>query len=209
MTMTLAGTAMLWVGWFGFNGGSALAANGTAGMAVVVTQISPCVAALTWMAIEWIRNGKPSALGFATGAIAGLAAITPASGTVGPVGAFVIGITAGVLCYLAATTVKRRFGYDDSLDVVGVHGVGGFVGTLLLSAFASDRFGGALANLDMANQFRVQAFAAFACAAWCVIVSIIILAVLKATIGLRVSDEMEIAGLDHADHGETGYILSA
>lgn len=133
MTMTLTGTAMLWVGWFGFNGGSALAASGQAGMAVVVTHISPCIAALTWIAIEWVRAGKPSALGFATGAIAGLAAITPASGTVGPLGALVIGFTSSIMAYLAVTWLKFRLGYDDALDVVGVHGVGGLVGVLLVS----------------------------------------------------------------------------
>ncbi len=131
MTMNLAGTAMLWVGWFGFNGGSALAANGQAGMAVVVTQISPSVAALVWIAIEWMKSGKPSALGFATGAIAGLAAITPASGTVGPIGAIVIGCVSSIVAYWAATWLKRKVGYDDALDVVGVHGFGGLVGTLL------------------------------------------------------------------------------
>tara|TARA_Y100000588_G_scaffold261743_1_gene276339 strand:- start:11608 stop:12552 length:945 start_codon:yes stop_codon:yes gene_type:complete len=146
--MTMAGTAMLWVGWFGFNGGSALAANGQAAMAVVVTQISPCLAALTWIAIKWIRYGKPTAVGFATGAIAGLAAITPASGTVGPTGAFVIGIASGLICYYAAVVFKNKMGYDDSLDVVGVHGVGGFV---LVAIFASSSFGGSEAGLDLSS----------------------------------------------------------
>ncbi|MDZ4858940.1 MAG: ammonium transporter [Candidatus Hydrogenedentes bacterium] len=208
MTMTLTGTAMLWVGWFGFNGGSALAANGTAGMAIVVTQISPSVAALTWMMIEWVRIGKPSALGFATGAIAGLAAITPAAGSVGPGGAVIIGLVSGICCYLGATTIKRRFGYDDSLDVVGVHGVGGIVGTILLSVFASDRFGGTMANLDIAAQLQTQIFAAVACGAWCAVVSVVILGVLRATIGLRPNSEHEMMGLDQCDHGETGYILT-
>lgn len=208
MTMTLTGTAMLWVGWFGFNGGSALAANGQAGMAVVVTQISPCVAALVWMIIEWLKIGKPSALGFATGAIAGLAAITPASGTVGPVGAMVIGLVSGVCCYLGATTIKRRFGYDDSLDVVGVHGVGGIVGTILLSVFSSDRFGGFKPGLDISAQLMAQVYAGAAAAIWCAIVSAVILGVLKATIGLRPTSEDEVIGLDQTDHGETGYILT-
>ena len=154
MTMNLVGTAMLWVGWFGFNGGSALAANGQAAMAVVVTQISPSVAALTWIFIEWIKNGKPSALGFATGAIAGLAAITPASGTVGPLGAFAIGLCSGVVAYWAATWLKRTCGYDDALDVVGVHGFGGLVGILLVSFFASTTLGGTVEGLNMGKQLR-------------------------------------------------------
>jgi Amt family ammonium transporter len=208
MTMTLTGTAMLWVGWFGFNGGSALAANGQAGMAVVVTQISPCIAALVWMVIEWVKIGRPSALGFATGAIAGLAAITPAAGTVGPIGAVVIGLVSGLCCYAGATKIKHYFGYDDSLDVVGVHGVGGIVGTLLLSVFSSDRFGGFKPGLDIAGQFMAQLFAGAAAAVWCAIVSVVILAALKATIGLRPSTEDEVVGLDQSDHGETGYILT-
>ncbi len=207
MTMTLTGTAMLWVGWFGFNGGSALAANGQAGMAVVVTQISPCVAALVWMLIEWTKNGKPSALGFATGAIAGLAAITPAAGTVGPLGAVVIGFVSGLCCYIGATIIKRRFGYDDALDVVGVHGIGGLVGTVLLSVFSSDRFGGFMPGLDISHQLRVQIFAAAAAAIWCALVTVVLLGVLRATIGLRPTTEEEVIGLDQSDHGETGYIL--
>ena len=208
MTMTLTGTAMLWVGWFGFNGGSALAANGQAGMAVVVTQISPCIAALVWLVIEWSRNGRPSALGFATGAIAGLAAITPAAGTVGPLGAVIIGLVSGLCCYAGATTIKRFFGYDDSLDVVGVHGVGGVVGTLMLSVFSSDRFGGFKPGLGILGQLATQTFAGLTAAIWCALVSVIILAVLKATIGLRPSTEEEVIGLDQSDHGETGYILT-
>ncbi len=207
MTMTLTGTGMLWVGWFGFNGGSALAANGTAGMAVVVTQISPCVAALTWMAIEWRRNGKPSALGFATGAIAGLAAITPASGTVGPLGAMAIGLASGLFCYWLTTAVKRRFGYDDALDVVGVHGGGGLIGTLLLSVFASTALGGSKADLHMPAQFLIQAFACAACAVYCMVVTFVLLKAIDAVIGLRVGEEAETIGLDISEHEETGYVL--
>ncbi len=207
MTMNLVGTAMLWVGWFGFNGGSALAANGQAAMAVVVTQISPSVAALTWIFIEWIKNGKPSALGFATGAIAGLAAITPASGTVGPLGAFAIGLCSGVVAYWAATWLKRTCGYDDALDVVGVHGFGGLVGVLLVSFFASTTLGGTVEGLNMGKQFGIQAFAAVGAAVYTLIVSFIILKVIDLVSGLRVDEETEASGLDVNEHGEVGYDL--
>ena len=207
MTMNLVGTAMLWVGWFGFNGGSALAANGQAAMAVVVTQISPSVAALTWIFIEWIKNGKPSALGFATGAIAGLAAITPASGTVGPLGAFAIGLCSGVVAYWAATWLKRTCGYDDALDVVGVHGFGGLVGILLVSFFASTTLGGTEENLNMGKQFGIQAFAAVGAAVYTLIVSFIILKVIDLVSGLRVDEDTETDGLDVSEHGEVGYDL--
>ena len=207
MTMNLVGTAMLWVGWFGFNGGSALAANGQAAMAVVVTQISPSVAALTWIFIEWIKNGKPSALGFATGAIAGLAAITPASGTVGPLGAFAIGLCSGVVAYWAATWLKRTCGYDDALDVVGVHGFGGLVGILLVSFFASTTLGGTVEGLNMGKQFGIQAFAGIGAAVYTLIVSFIILKVIDLVSGLRVDEEAEADGLDVSEHGETGYDL--
>ncbi|MYK41036.1 MAG: ammonium transporter [Gemmatimonadetes bacterium] len=207
MTMNLVGTAMLWVGWFGFNGGSALAANGQAAMAVVVTQISPSVAALTWIFIEWIKNGKPSALGFATGAIAGLAAITPASGTVGPLGAFAIGLCSGVVAYWAATWLKRTCGYDDALDVVGVHGFGGLVGILLVSFFASTTLGGTVEGLNMGKQFGIQAFAGIGAAIYTFIVSFIILKVIDLVSGLRVDEETETSGLDVGEHGEVGYDL--
>ena len=207
MTMNLVGTAMLWVGWFGFNGGSALAANGQAAMAVVVTQISPSVAALTWIFIEWIKNGKPSALGFATGAIAGLAAITPASGTVGPLGAFAIGLCSGVVAYWAATWLKRTCGYDDALDVVGVHGFGGLVGILLVSFFASTTLGGTVEGLNMGKQFGIQAFAAVGAAVYTLIVSFIILKVIDLVSGLRVDEDTETDGLDVSEHGEVGYDL--
>lgn len=207
MTMTLTGTAMLWVGWFGFNGGSALAANGQAAMAIVVTQISPSVAALTWIAIEWIKNGKPSALGFATGAIAGLAAITPASGTVGPMGAIAIGFASALLAYVAATWLKYQFKYDDALDVVGVHGVGGFVGIILVSFFASAALGGSIVDLDIPGQLKVQAFGAFFTILYTGILSFVILKLIDVFVGLRVNDEEEVQGLDYSDHGESGYDL--
>ena len=207
MTMNLVGTAMLWVGWFGFNGGSALAANGQAAMAVVVTQISPSVAALTWIFIDWIRNGKPSALGFATGAIAGLAAITPASGTVGPLGAFAIGLCSGLVAYWAATWLKRTCGYDDALDVVGVHGFGGLVGVLLVSFFASTSLGGTVEGLNMGKQLGIQAFGAVGAAVYTLIVSFVILKVIDLAIGLRVDEDTETNGLDLNEHGEAGYDL--
>lgn len=207
MTMNLIGTAMLWVGWFGFNGGSALSANGQAAMAVVVTQISPSVAALTWIFIEWIKNGKPSALGFATGAIAGLAAITPASGTVGPLGAFAIGLCSGLVAYWAATWLKRTCGYDDALDVVGVHGFGGLVGVLLVSCFASTDLGGTIEGLNMGKQLGIQAFAAVSTAVYTLVVSFVILKVIDAVSGLRVDEDTEADGLDLSEHGEVGYDL--
>ena len=207
MTMNLVGTAMLWVGWFGFNGGSALAANGQAAMAVVVTQISPSVAALTWIFLDWIKNGKPSALGFATGAIAGLAAITPASGTVGPLGAFAIGLCSGLVAYWAATWLKRTCGYDDALDVVGVHGFGGLVGILLVSFFASTSLGGTVEGLNMGKQLGIQAFSAVGAAVYTLIVSFVILKVIDLAIGLRVDEDTETNGLDLNEHGEAGYDL--
>lgn len=207
MTMTLTGTAMLWVGWFGFNGGSALAANGQAAMAVVVTQISPCIAALTWIIIEWIKNGKPSALGFATGAIAGLAAITPASGTVGPMGAIVIGCVASIIAYTFATIIKFKFKYDDALDVVGVHGVGGFVGIVLVAIFASAEFGGSVAGLNISKQLGIQLYAGLFAILYTIIVTVIIVKLVDLIVGLRVTDEQELQGVDVTDHGETGYDL--
>lgn len=205
MTMCLGGTAMLWVGWFGFNGGSALAANGQAAMAIVVTHISPCVAAIVWMVIEWVKIGKPSALGFATGAIAGLAAITPASGFVGPLGAVIIGTVSGGFCYLAATTLKRKFRYDDSLDVVGVHGGGGLVGSILVAVLAAPSFGGFVADLNIGHQLVQQLIAIVFTLVYCGVVSAIILKALDATIGLRVNAEQEEEGLDISSHGEVGY----
>ena len=205
LTLTMIGTAMLWVGWFGFNGGSALAAGGQAAMAVVVTQISPCVAALTWIFLESVRSGKPSALGFATGAIAGLAAITPASGTVGPLGAIVIGCASSVLAYIAATYIKFRFKYDDALDVVGVHGVGGFVGIVLAGIFASASFGGSIVDLDIGAQLGIQIYGGIFAIVYTAIVSYIVLKVVDMLVGLRVDEDGERQGLDITDHGEEGY----
>lgn len=207
MTMCLMGTAMLWVGWFGFNGGSALAANGQAAMAILVTHIAPCVAALVWLTIEWVKIGKPSALGFATGAIAGLAAITPAAGYVGPLGAVCIGLVSGAFCYVAATSLKRKFGYDDALDVVGVHGGGGLVGSILVACFASPRLGGFVADLQIGPQLMQQGLAILFTLVYCGVVSVIILKVLDAALGLRVPIDHEEEGLDLGSHGEAGYDL--
>ena len=205
LTLTMIGTAMLWVGWFGFNGGSALASGGQAAMAVVVTQISPCVAALTWIFLESVRSGKPSALGFATGAIAGLAAITPASGTVGPLGAIVIGAVSSILAYIAATYIKFRFSYDDALDVVGVHGVGGLVGIILVAVFASTSYGGSIADLDIGAQLGVQIYGGVFAVIYTAIVSYIVLKIVDMLVGLRVDEDEERMGLDITDHGEEGY----
>jgi len=205
LTLTVIGTGMLWVGWFGFNAGSAVAANGQAGMAMLVTQISPAVAALTWMTIEWARFGKPSVLGFATGVIAGLAAVTPGAGTVGPAGALAIGIVAGTACFFGATTLKRWGGYDDSLDAFGVHGVGGLLGTILVGIFAAERFGGQVKDLDVVRQLGVQALCAAITMAWSVAVTFVLLKFIDRSIGLRADEHEERNGLDLSLHNETGY----
>ena len=205
LVMTLSGTAMLWVGWFGFNGGSALVAGGQAAMAIVVTQISPCVAGLTWVVIERVKVGKPSALGFATGAVAGLAAITPASGSVGPAGAMVIGLVSGLFCYWAATSLKHAFGYDDALDVVGVHGGGGLVGTTLVAVFGAPALGGWVKDMQIASQLGVQLLAIAATILFCGTVAVIGLKIVDKAVGLRIEPENEEGGLDLAEHGEVGY----
>ncbi len=205
LTMTVTGTGMLWVGWFGFNGGSALAANGDAAMAITATHLSASVAALTWMTIEWVQHGKPSVLGLATGAIAGLAAVTPASGFIGPFGGFLIGIASGGLCYVASTSMKRRFGYDDALDVFGVHGVGGFVGTVMVSFLAADFFGGNQADLDIGGQFGVQLGAALGVAGYTAVVTWVLLKGVSVLTPLRVSETEEDTGLDVVLHDEAGY----
>jgi len=202
----LVGAALLWVGWFGFNAGSALAANGTAGMAVLVTQVATATAALSWMSFEWALHGKPSALGVATGAIAGLVAITPASGTAGPPGALLIGLLAGGACFLAATRLKRVFGYDDSLDVFGVHAVGGIVGAVLTGVTAGTLGGiGLPEGVTIGAQVWIQAKSVLFTAAWSGIGTFLILKLLDATIGVRVSREQEVEGLDLALHDERAY----
>ena len=205
LTMTVTGTAMLWVGWFGFNGGSALAADGGAAMAITVTHISAATAACAWSAVEWGQHGKPSALGFATGAIAGLAAVTPASGFIGPIGGFLIGLTSGVLCYVASTIVKMRLGYDDSLDVFGVHGVGGLVGTIMAGFLASEIFGGNQGDLAMGAQTALQLGAALGVGLYTAVASWLILKLVGAITPLRASEQDETQGLDISQHEEAGY----
>ena len=207
MTITVTGASMLWVGWFGFNAGSALAADGNAGMAMLVTHISAAAGSLAWMACEWIKHGKPSVLGIVTGMVAGLGTITPASGFVGPVGGLVIGLVAGVVCYYATQYIKRGLEIDDSLDVFPVHGVGGILGTLLTAVFAAESFGGLGLETSIAGQFLTQAIGVVATAAWCGLVSFILLKLLDKMIGLRVSNEEETEGLDLVLHDERGYNL--
>ena len=207
LVLTVVGASMLWVGWFGFNAGSQLAADGVAGMAMAVTHICTATAAFTWMVVEWVRHGKPSALGIATGAVAGLVAITPASGTVGPVGAILIGIASGVLCFFAATSLKRAMGYDDSLDVFGVHGVGGFVGAILTGVFTAEMFGGAGLEGGIASQVVLQFIGAAATIVYSGVLTWIILKALDAAIGLRMTADEEAQGLDLSLHDERGFSL--
>ena len=204
---TLMGAAMLWIGWFGFNAGSAAAANGTAGMAMLVTQIATAAAALGWMFAEWVGHGKPSALGIASGVVAGLVAITPAAGTVGPIGALIIGLVSGVLCYFCATTLKRKLGYDDSLDAFGVHGVGGIIGAILTGVFAAPALGGFGTVTDIGMQVWIQAKGVIFTVVYTAIVTYVILKVLDVVMGLRVNEEEESVGLDLAQHNERGYNL--
>jgi Amt family ammonium transporter len=206
---TLIGAGLLWVGWFGFNAGSAVAANGGAAMAMLVTQIATAAAALGWMVAEWLTHKRPSVLGIASGAVAGLVAITPAAGTAGPVGALAIGGIAGVVCFIAATTLKRTFGYDDSLDVFGVHGVGGIVGALLTGVFASASLGGAglAEGVSIGQQVAKQAAAVGVTIVWSAVVTVIALKIAGLFGGLRATAEEEQEGLDLALHGESGYNL--
>ncbi len=209
LVLTVVGAGMLWVGWFGFNAGSELAADGTAGMALLVTQVSTATAVVVWMLIEWVRHGKPSILGMATAAVAGLVAITPASGTAGPMGAILIGAASAFLCYLAATTIKRSFGYDDSLDVFGVHGVGGIVGATLTGLCAAEFMGGAGLDetMSVAAQVTEQIKSVIVTIIWSGVVSVIAYFVANAlTGGARISEEGEQQGLDLTDHDESGYI---
>jgi Amt family ammonium transporter len=207
---TIMGASILWVGWFGFNAGSELAADGGAGMAMAVTQIATAAAALGWMFSEWISHGKPSVLGIASGAVAGLVAITPASGSVGPMGAVAIGAAAGVGCFFAATTLKRAFGYDDSLDVFGIHAVGGTIGAILTGVFAAIALGGSGfgdGNESISAQVVAQCVGVAATIIYSGVMSFVILKILDAVMGLRVDEEQEVEGLDLALHDERGYIL--
>jgi Amt family ammonium transporter len=212
LTMTVTGAGMLWVGWFGFNGGSALAANGDAGMAMLVTHISAAAGSLAWMMMEWTKHGKPSVLGIVTGMVAGLGTITPASGFVGPAGALVIGLSAGVICYYATQAIKQRFHIDDSLDVFPVHGVGGMLGTLLAGIFASDQLGvfsgqGYNEGMNMASQVRVQITGIIATFAYTAVITYLLLKLVDNLLVLRVDEEDEIRGLDLVEHDERGYDL--
>ena len=210
LTYTIVGAAMLWVGWLGFNAGSGLAADGVAGMALVVTQLATATAAFAWMSCEWIRHGKPSVLGIASGAIAGLVAITPASGSIGPMSAVVIGMVSGVVCFFVSTVLKRSLGYDDSLDVFGIHCVGGIVGALLTGVFCAASLGGAGfgdGNESIGSQVLAQAVGVLATLAYTFVMSFSVLVILDATMGLRVTADQEEEGLDLALHDERGYML--
>jgi Amt family ammonium transporter len=209
MTLTVAGAGMLWVGWFGFNGGSALAANGDAAMAMLVTHISASAGAFVWLVAEWLRFGKPSALGAVTGMVAGLGTITPASGFVGPAGALVIGVSAGILCFGATNYLKRTLHVDDSLDVFPVHGVGGLLGTLLTGVFASNALGifSGQDTIEIGHQLGVQAIGAFSALVYTVVVTFVVLKLVALVTPLRVSAEEETEGLDLVLHNERGYDL--
>ena len=203
LVLSVIGASMLWVGWFGFNAGSAVAANGSAGMAMAVTQIATAAAALAWMFAEWMLRSKPSVLGIVSGAVSGLVAITPASGYVGPGGALMIGLAAGLACFWAATSLKNRLGYDDSLDVFGVHAVGGIVGALLTGVFAVEAIGGTPGVLEgNPGQILIQLEGIAVTIAYCGVMSFVLLKIIGAVMGLRVDDETEVGGLDINLHGE-------
>ncbi|MGC6474077.1 MAG: ammonium transporter [Candidatus Puniceispirillaceae bacterium] len=205
--LTMIGACMLWVGWFGFNGGSALAAGGGAGMALLVTHISAAVASLVWMVIEWKKFGRPSLVGIATGMVAGLATVTPASGFIGVPGGIILGLVGGYFCYVAVDIIRNRLNIDDSLDVFAVHGVGGILGSLLVAVLATDTFSGlGLAEgVSIASQFSVQAICVAITVIWTAIASYAILKIAGVFGGLRVTDDEEVEGLDIAQHGERGY----
>ncbi len=207
LTLTMVGASLLWVGWFGFNAGSELAADGTAGMALLVTQVATAMAVLAWTFAEWIVYKKPSLLGACSGAVAGLVAITPASGFVGPVGALAIGLAAGLICFWAVAFLKRALGYDDSLDAFGVHGIGGIVGALLTGVFAAGSLGGVglAEGMTIGGQLLVQVEAILVTVVYCGIATFVILKILDGVVGLRVRDEEEREGLDIAQHGEQVY----
>ena len=206
---TVVGASLLWVGWFGFNAGSAVAANASAGMAMLVTQVATAAAALSWMFAEWVTHRKPSVLGIATGAVAGLVAITPASGSVGPMGALWIGLASGVICFFASTTMKKALGYDGSLDVFGVHCVGGIVGAILTGVFCYQSMGGvASPDVPMATQVWIQTKSVLFTLVYTGVLSVVLLLITRVlTGGLRVSEEAETEGLDLTQHNERGYIL--
>jgi ammonium transporter, Amt family len=203
LVYSVIGASLLWVGWFGFNAGSAVGANSSAGMAMAVTQIATATAALAWMFTEWLVHKKPSILGIISGAVAGLVAITPAAGFVGPVGALWIGLAAGVICFFASTTIKKALGYDDSLDVFGIHAVGGIVGAILTGVFALEAIGGKPGLLEgNAGQVLTQIWGITATIAWCAIATFVILIIVNILVGVRVSQAVEVEGLDINLHGE-------
>ena len=207
LTLTLVGASMLWVGWFGFNAGSALAAGGAAGMAMLVTQVATASAAVAWMLVEWLKHGRPSVLGIATGAVAGLVAITPASGSVGPMGAIGVGAASGIMCFWGATGLKHKLGVDDSLDAFSVHGIGGIVGALLTGVFVAEGLGGQGLGegVTIGQQVWVQLKGVVITVVYCAVASYIILKIVDAVVGLRVSEEDEDRGLDISLHNEQGY----
>jgi Amt family ammonium transporter len=207
LVLTVVGASMLWVGWFGFNAGSALAANGVAGMAMLVTQVATASAALAWMLVEWMKHGKPSVLGIVTGAVAGLVAITPASGSVGPLGALAIGLASGCLCFWGATSLKQKLGYDDSLDAFGIHGIGGIVGALMTGIFVAESLGGTglAEGMTIGSQLGAQVVAVLFTVVYCGVLSFIILKVVDGLVGLRVAEDEEDRGLDISLHNEQGY----
>jgi ammonium transporter, Amt family len=209
LTLTVVGAAMLWVGWFGFNAGSALAANGSAGMAMLVTQVATASAALTWMGVEWIKHGRPSVLGVVSGAVAGLVAITPASGSAGPLGALAIGLVAGLVCFWGVTVLKPRMGYDDALDAFGVHCLGGIAGAVLTGIFSATALGGQgqAEGMTIGSQLGVQLVSIVFTLVYSGVVSFVLLKIVDALIGLRVSEEEEARGLDISLHNEQGYFL--
>ena len=204
---TVIGASLLWVGWFGFNAGSAVAANGTAGMAMLVTQVATAAAALSWMAVEWLVHRKASVLGIVSGAVSGLVAITPASGTAGPMGALAIGLASGLVCFVSATSIKRALGYDDSLDVFGVHAVGGIVGAILTGVFAAPALGGFGTVTDIGAQVWIQAKGVGFTVVYTGVATLVILKAIDWAMGLRVGEEAEAEGLDLALHNERGYNL--
>jgi Amt family ammonium transporter len=209
MTMVVTGAAMLWCGWFGFNAGSALAADGAAGMAMLVTHIGAATGAFAWLLCEWLRYGKPSVLGIVTGMVAGLGTITPASGFVGPIGALAIGAVAGVACFGATSYMKRVLNVDDSLDVFPVHGIGGLLGTLLTAIFVSSAFGGIgyPENVTMGQQLVIQLIGVAVTAVWSGVLTWVLLKLVDAIVGMRVASEEETEGLDTVEHNEKGYNL--
>jgi Amt family ammonium transporter len=203
LSLSVIGASLLWVGWFGFNAGSAVAADGRAGMAMAVTQIATAAAALAWLFVEWSQHGKPSVLGVLSGAVAGLVAITPASGFVGPGGALVIGIVAGVVCFWASTKLKRSLGYDDALDAFGIHGVGGIVGAILTGVFAAEAIAGKTGLLEgNAGQVLTQIWGITATIVWCAVATFVILVIVNILVGVRVTQAVEVEGLDINLHGE-------